>query len=94
MSTPSSTALRHLDGNAVAGAMTAMFGTDISDAMGTCRQCLHRAAMGETRAYVDGPGVVLRCGQCDNIVMRWATTSDTTWLEMAGLRSLEMRTRS
>ena len=94
MTTPSSALQRHLDGNAPAGAMAAMFGSDLTDAMGTCSVCRHRAALGETKAYVDGPGVVLRCAQCENILMRWAITSDTTWLEMAGLRSLEIRSRA
>lgn len=81
---------RHLDGNAAAGALAELFGTDITDAMGTCTACGNRAAMAETHAYVDGPGVVLRCHACDSVLMRWATSRRTTWLEMSGLRSIEI----
>jgi len=87
------TSPRHVDGNATAGAMTQMFGQDLTDAMGTCTSCGHRAAIGETRAYVDGPGVTLRCPECEDVLMRWATTASTTWFAMPGLRSLEMAVR-
>ena len=81
---------RHLDGNATAGAMAEMFGTDMTDAMGTCRLCGHRAAVAEARAYVDGPGVVLRCADCETVLMRWATSRTAVWFEMPGIRSLEI----
>lgn len=81
---------RHLDGNAAAGAMAQVFGTDITDAMGTCRLCGHRAAMGQTRAYLDGPGVVLRCPECETVLMRWASGPSAVWVEMPGMRSLEI----
>ncbi len=92
-STAPTTPQRHLDGNAPAGAMAQLFGGDLTDAMGTCTMCGRRAAMGEARAYVDAPGVVLRCGGCDNLLVRWVTTSSTTWLHMPGLRSLEIAAR-
>ena len=88
--TSDATASSGLDGNATAGAMARLFGTDITDAMGTCVRCHHRAAMAETRAYVDAPGVVLRCPGCDTILMRWTVTPGATWLEMSGLRSIEI----
>ena len=81
---------RHLDGNAAAGEMAQLFGTDITNAMGTCRLCGHRAAVGQTAAYVDAPGVVLRCPECETVLMRWATGPTAVWLEMPGLRSLEI----
>ncbi len=88
--TPTSDIPRYVDGNAAAGILAQMFSTDITDAMGTCRLCGHRAAIGQVRAYVDAPGVVLRCSECDHILMRWTVTPTATWLEMPGLRSLEM----
>jgi hypothetical protein len=89
-----STIPRHLDGNAVAGALAQLFGTDVTHAMGTCRLCGHRAAVGQTRAYVGGPGVVLRCPECETVLMRWATGPTAVWLQMPGLRSLEIAIQS
>jgi hypothetical protein len=80
----------HVDGNCLAGAMSDVFGRDITDAMGVCNFCGNRAAVAEVPAYKAGPGVVLRCAECDTILMRWATTPVSTWLEMPGLRSLEI----
>jgi len=79
-----------LDGNAAAGAMARLFGRDITDAMGTCIRCHHRGAIAETRAYLDAPGVVLRCPGCDTVLMRWTVTPAATWLEMTGLLSIEI----
>lgn len=88
--TDRSTIPRHLDGNAAAGEMSQVFGIDMTAAMGTCRLCGHRASVGQVRAYVGGPGVVLRCSECEAILMRWATDRTAVWLEMPGLRSLEI----
>ncbi len=88
--TDRSTIPRHLDGNAAAGELAQLFGTDITNAMGTCRYCGDRAAVGQTRAYVDAPGVVLRCAECETVLMRWAAGPTAVWLEMPGLRSLEI----
>lgn len=81
---------RHVDGNCLAGAMSDIFGRDITDAIGVCNFCGHRAAMADAHAYNAGPGVVLRCPDCDTILMRWATTPVSTFLEMPGLQSLEI----
>ena len=86
----SGTTARHVDGNATAGPLAEVFGADITGAMATCNLCGHRTALAAARAYMDGPGVVLRCPGCENILMRWATTPVSTWLEMPGLRSLEI----
>jgi hypothetical protein len=79
-----------LDGNAAAGDLARVFGSDITAAMGTCDGCHHRAAVAELTAYVDGPGVVLRCPGCTQVLLRIVTTPTTTWLQMPGLRSLEI----
>jgi len=79
-----------LDGNATAGEMARLFGTDITDAMGTCAGCRRRAAIAESRAYVDAPGAVLRCPRCDTLLMRWTVTPVATWFEMSGLLSIEI----
>jgi hypothetical protein len=93
ISTPSPAPSRHVDGNATAGALAQVFGADVTDAMGTCNSCGHRAALAQARAYTAGPGVVLRCPGCESILIRWATTPTTTWLEMPGLSSLELALR-
>ena len=81
---------RHVDGNAVAGELSQIFGGDVTGAMGTCDTCGHRDAVAAAHAYVDGPGVVLRCPGCHGVLMRWVTTPASTWLDMTGVRSLQI----
>jgi hypothetical protein len=78
----------HVDGNAAAGALAEIFGRDITAAVGTCGSCGRRAAVAQCHAYLGGPGGVLRCAGCDHLLLRWAATPHTTWLEMPGLRGL------
>lgn len=84
----------YVDGNAMAGDLLELFGTDVTDAVGTCSFCGHRAAIGEARAYTRGPGVVLRCTQCENVLVRWAITPEAVLLEMPGLRRLRITGRT
>jgi len=84
---------RHIDGNAVAGTLATLFGVDITGARGTCASCGHRSAIAEAYAYLDGPGAVLRCPECDNLLLRWAVTPVSTWMEMPGLAGLEIAAR-
>lgn len=84
------TDLRFRDGNAAAGDLLQVFGIDVTSAMGVCMECQHRAAVGEMTAYTDAPGVVLRCPVCTTVLLRIATTAESCWLHMPGLRSLEI----
>ena len=57
-----------LDGNAVAGPLHELFGSDMTTATGTCRTCGNRAPMAEVRVYMRAPGVVARCRVCGSVL--------------------------
>jgi hypothetical protein len=63
-----------LDGNAVAGLLSEAFGAEMTDVAGTCSHCGTTSLVGATRAWTQGPGVVLRCPACSGVVIRIART--------------------
>jgi uncharacterized protein DUF6510 len=80
-----------LDGNAAAGTLAAVFGIEMTVATGVCGSCGAAGEVGTLRAYVRGPGIVLRCRSCDGVLIRVVEAPGRTWLDLSGLRTLELR---
>lgn len=80
-----------LDGNAVGGILATIFGMDVTDAEGTCARCATVNPVARLRAYLGGPGWVLRCPACSSVVLRVRVRDGATILEMTGLRRLALR---
>jgi hypothetical protein len=83
-----------LDGNAAAGALQEVFPFDATVAFATCAGCGTRAELGRAQAYMDAPGVVLRCASCESVLLRMARNENRIWLELSGCASLEIHTGS
>jgi Family of unknown function (DUF6510) len=82
-----------LDGNAAAGTLQQVFHFEITTAVGTCASCGAIAEMGRTSVYAQAPGIVVRCPSCEAVLLRLAGDGGSRyWLEMTGLRCLELRT--
>jgi hypothetical protein len=73
-----------LDGNVAAGALSAIFGVDITTVPGACASCGVVSMVGELRAYVRAPGTVLRCPACASVVLRIVETPSRTYVDMSG----------
>jgi hypothetical protein len=70
-----------LDANAVAGTLHEIFGVEMTVVHSRCAHCGNRAMLGTLRAYcVDGPGTVLRCSVCAQVVMRFMRRADGSYL--------------
>ncbi|WP_433168989.1 DUF6510 family protein [Kribbella sp. CA-247076] len=80
----------YLDGNAAAGALSALFAVDITAAIARCAGCGQTGAFADTRLYVDAPGMVARCAGCDHVMMRVVTTPRDTYVDMRGLTYLKV----
>jgi hypothetical protein len=80
-----------LDGNAVAGLLAEIFVADLTAAELSCDGCGTVAALGALRAYVRAPGAVLRCVRCEAVMLRVVRASDRCWLDLRGVRWLELR---
>jgi hypothetical protein len=80
-----------LDANAVAGEMQELMGFEMTAFLARCAHCGNRDAVGSLRAWVHGPGVVLRCVICSEVVVRWVRTPDGARLDLRGAAFLQPR---
>ena len=80
----------HLDGNMLAGALGEVFAVDVTTALGQCASCGASQALGQAMVYTDAPGLVARCPNCGEVVLRVNQAPGRTWLDMRGLRYLEL----
>jgi hypothetical protein len=76
-----------LDGNAAAGEFAGILASDPTTVTVRCGFCSATQAFGQLRAYLGGPGTVLRCRECQAMVARVARTPRGTWLDISGSSS-------
>jgi uncharacterized protein DUF6510 len=75
---------RELDGNALAGLFESLFGGDMTAVPGRCSHCHTVNMVGAMRAYMGGPGAVLRCPACDEVVLRVVVIEGSTYVDARG----------
>ncbi|NUR86131.1 MAG: hypothetical protein HOY71_18790 [Nonomuraea sp.] len=78
-----------LDGNAAAGSLAQFFGRDMTGAQGVCGQCGMNGPLAEATVYGPAPGTVLRCPNCDNVLMTLVEAPGRMMGSMPGLSLLE-----
>ena len=78
-----------LDGNAAAGLLSEVFAAEMTTAVGTCDNCGWADAVGAIHLYL-AAGTVLRCRTCEAVVMKIVTDGERIWMDLRGLRSLEL----
>ena len=79
-----------LDGNAAAGILQAIFPFEMTMAQITCTDCGATMAIGETAAYMHGMGTVLRCPVSDTVLIRVVHAKGRYFLDMRGVRVLQI----
>jgi hypothetical protein len=80
-----------LDGNAEAGLLREVFAVELTTARGCCDSCGAIAEVGAVTVYANAPGCILRCPQCENVLMRIARDGSRYWLDVRGMSWLEIR---
>ena len=80
----------HLDGNVAAGPLRVFFAIYLTHARGQCDACGVIGPLAETTVYVEAPGVVVRCRVCQGVLVRVVEAPDRAWLDLRGLRHLEV----
>lgn len=73
-----------VDGNGVAGVLAEIFAVDVTAAPGQCAHCHTVSLVGTMRAYTRGPGIVLRCPACAEVVVRIVRTPSRTIVDVSG----------
>ena len=81
-----------VDGSGVAGLLESVFGAEMTAAPGQCAHCHTVSVVGTMRVYLRGPGVVLRCPACAEVVLRIAQTPRGTMVDARGAVYLVVRT--
>jgi hypothetical protein len=79
-----------LDGNAAAGTLQAIFPFEMTLVQATCTGCGTTNAIGATTAYMHGMGTIVRCPVCDTALIRVAQVKGRYFLDMRGVRVLEI----
>ena len=81
-----------LDGNAAAGILQEIFPFDMTLVQATCTGCGATDVIGALAAYIHGMGTVVRCPSCDTALIRVAQTRGRYFLDMRGVRVLQIST--
>lgn len=81
--------MQHLDGNALAGDLAAVFGADLTDMLGSCAYCRARGAVAELVVYRTAMGSVGRCPTCGEVLVVVVDRGDRPMVGLVGIRALE-----
>jgi hypothetical protein len=77
-----------LDGNAMGGLLREIFGVEMTTAVGTCVHCGATGMVAETAVYLRGPGAIMRCPVCAELLMVIVSRGDMRCVDLQGLESL------
>ena len=80
-----------LDGNAAGGILQAIFPFEMTLVQVTCTGCGTTNALGATAVYMHGMGTIVRCPVCDTALIRVAQTKGRNFIDMRGVRVLQIR---
>ena len=79
-----------LDGNVVGGILGEIFPFEMTSALATCAGCGITGPIGAFTAYAPGMGTVVRCAACDTALIRLARVKGRYWMDMRGVRVLQL----
>jgi hypothetical protein len=73
-----------VDGSAIGGLLASVFGGEMTAAPGQCAHCNTVSIVGTMRVYLRGPGVVVRCPACAEVMLRVVQTPRATLVDARG----------
>lgn len=82
----------YLDGNAAAGRLSLIFGVDLTGAETQCAHCGAVDHFATAHLYMMSPGVVARCGVCEQVLLRLMSAGQHVLLDARGLKYLSVDT--
>jgi Family of unknown function (DUF6510) len=77
-----------VDGNAIGGLLIEVFGTEMTTATGICGSCGAVSQVAELAVYRPALGTVVRCRECDAMLMTFVQIHGVTCVDLQGLASL------
>jgi len=82
--------MSHIDGNALAGPLSEVFSIDITDAVGRCVSCGDEAELARAMVYLSGTDLVVRCSNCDDVLLTVVHSPGDLRLTLSGLAALRV----
>jgi Family of unknown function (DUF6510) len=79
-----------LDGNAIGGDLSEVFGGELTAATCTCAACGASSFLAEAVVYLGGPGRIARCRACSEVLLVLVTIRNVTCVDLRGIAALEM----
>ena len=83
-----------LDGNAAGGILQEIFPFEMTLVQTTCTGCGVTNFIGELAVYSHNMGTIIRCPSCDNVLIRVVHAEGKYWLDMRGVRVLQISAES
>jgi len=71
--------------------LSEVFALEVTAARGRCDSCGNVAELGEARAFIEAPGLVIRCRACDGVLLVLVRGDGRYWLGAQGLSWFELR---
>jgi len=78
-----------VDGNAIGGLLREIFTMEMTTAETTCGHCGAVNPIGRVAVYLHAPGTVVRCPDCDSVLLRIVHGRGRYWVDLTGTRCLE-----
>jgi hypothetical protein len=78
-----------LDGNSIGGTLESIFGRDLTLAVGVCGGCGAERQVGALHVY-RAAGIVVRCPDCEAVLMRIVESPQRTWIDLQGVASMQI----
>ena len=66
------------------GVFQEIFGVEMTAAPTECAHCGDEGEIGTLLAFTQGPGIVLRCSACEQVMLRITQTPDAIYLDARG----------
>lgn len=79
-----------VDANAIGGLLAGLFGADVTASHGQCASCDTVSLVATMRVYMRGPGVVVRCPACAEVVLRFVETPHGRMVDLRGVAFVEL----
>jgi hypothetical protein len=86
--------MMRVDGNAMGGTLSEVFAREMTPAAMTCDGCGQVEPVGAEYAYLQAPGMVLRCCHCEQVLLVVTRAKGTYLLSFRGVRWLELPAES
>lgn len=82
-----------VDGSGVGGLLLEVFGVEMTGTPGECVHCHTVSVVGTMRVYMRGPGVVIRCPACAEVVVRIVRTPHRLLVDTSGAVGMSAEAR-